>query len=323
MVCTPLFLNAEPQITGKIFSAMVALRMPALISSLVSAWPSMNFSNSVSSNSETASIICSRYSLAFSTRSAGISTTSNSRAQRLVAPDHGLHLHQVDDALELVFRADGNLNRHRTALQPVHDGVDGVVEIRAHAVHLIDEADARNVVLVGLPPHRFRLRLHAGDGVEHRHRAIQHAQGALHFGREIHVAGRIDDVDLHVAPEAGGGGRRDRDAALLLLLHPVHGGGAFMDFADLVRAARVIQDALGGGGLTGIDMGRDADISHPLERYRSCHKLKATSLPRGDPGTHFPFSALSSAQMSRFSLPPVMREGLVGFRHAVHIVPSS
>ena len=74
--------------------------------------------------------------------------------------------------------------------------------------------------------------------------------------------------------EAGGGGGGNRDAALLLLLHPVHGGGAFMDFADLVRTARVIQDALRGCGFTGIDMCGDADISHPLERYSACHKTE-------------------------------------------------
>ena len=122
------------------------------------------------------------------------------RAQRFVAPDHGLHLHQVDDALELIFRAHRNLNRHRARLQPVHDGVHRVVEIGAHAVHLVDEADARNAILVGLPPDGFRLRLHAGHGVENRDRAIEHAQRALHFGREIDVARRVDDVDLHVAP---------------------------------------------------------------------------------------------------------------------------
>ena len=42
-----------------------------------------------------------------------------------------------------------------------------VIEVRAHAVHLVDETNARNAILVGLAPHRFRLRLHAGDGVEH------------------------------------------------------------------------------------------------------------------------------------------------------------
>ena len=75
-----------------------------------------------------------------------------------------------------------------------------------------------------------------------------------------------------VAPLAGRGGRGDGDTALLLLLHPVHGGGAFMDFADLVGPAGVIEDALGRGGLTGIDVRHDADISHFLEWNRACHK---------------------------------------------------
>ncbi len=193
-------------------------------------------------------------------------------AQRLVAPDHRLHLDQVDNAFELIFGADGKLDRHRAALQPIDNRVDRVIEVRAHAVHLVNEADAGNVVLIGLPPYRFRLRLHAGDGVENCYCAIQHAQATLDLGGEIYVAGSIDDVDLGVAPLTRGRGGSNRDAALLLLLHPVHGGGALMNFAELVGAAGVIQNPLSRGGLTGIDMSRDADISHPLERYSAWHK---------------------------------------------------
>src|SRR5450759_2819510 len=219
------------------------------------------------------------------------------RAQGLVAPHNAAHLHQVHDAQEFLFRADRNLNRHRTALQAVDNGLYRVVKIGAHAVHLIDEANARNRILVRLPPNRFRLRLHAGHGVEYRHRAVQHAQAALHLGGEIDVPGRIDNVDLDVAPLAGGRGRCDRDAAFLFLLHPVHDGGALMNFAQLVGLARVVQDPLGRGGVTGIDMRRDADISHPLERGGSSHAV--------------PISSCSPCR-----LPPVVREGLVGLGHA-------
>ena len=77
---------------------------------------------------------------------------------------------------------------------------------------------------------------------------------------EVHVAGRVDDVDAVVAPEAGGRRGGDRDAAFLLLLHPVHDGRAFMDLTYLVGDARVEEDALGGCRLAGINVGHDADV---------------------------------------------------------------
>jgi hypothetical protein len=98
------------------------------------------------------------------------------------------------------------------------------------------------------------------NGVEHGDCAIEHAQRALDFGGEIDVAGSVDDVDANVFPYAGRRGRRDRDAALLLLRHPVHRRGAFMDLPEAVRASCIEQDALRRGGLTGIDVGHDADI---------------------------------------------------------------
>ena len=65
---------------------------------------------------------------------------------------------------------------------------DDGFEVRADAVHLVDEGDARNAVLVGLAPHRLRLRLDAADGAEHADRAVEDAQRALHFDREVDVA---------------------------------------------------------------------------------------------------------------------------------------
>ena len=102
-------------------------------------------------------------------------------------------------------------------------------------------------------------------------REVENPQRTLDLDSKVDVAGRIDNVDLHATPGSGGSGRCDRDAALLLLLHPVHGGGAFMNFADLVRTSRVIKDAFRGGGLSGIDMSGDADVPHPFEWYSAWH----------------------------------------------------
>ena len=182
-------------------------------------------------------------------------------AHRLVLVGDRLHLDEVDHADELVFRADRELNRDRVGFELGDDLVEGALEVRADAVHLVDEADARDAVLVGLAPDGLGLRLDAGDRVEHRDRAVEHAQRALDFGREVDVARRVDDVDAVIAPETGRRGRRDRDAALLLLLHPVHDGGAFVDFADLVRDPGVEQDPLRRRRLTGIDVRHDADVA--------------------------------------------------------------
>ena len=59
-------------------------------------------------------------------------------------------------------------------------------------------------------------------------------------GGEVDVTGGVDDVHPMIAPEAGRGRRRDGNAALLLLDHPVHRRGAVVDLADFVVDAGVI-----------------------------------------------------------------------------------
>ena len=79
------------------------------------------------------------------------------------------------------------------------------------------------------------------------------------------MARRVDDVDPVVVPIAGRRGGGNGDAALLFLLHPVHGGRAIVDLAHLVGAAGVIKDTLGRRRLAGIDMRHDADIAIALQ----------------------------------------------------------
>ena len=157
---------------------------------------------------------------------------------------------------------------------------DDVEEVRAGAVHLVDEGDARDAVLVGLAPDRLGLRLDAADGAEDRDRAVEHAQRALDLDGEVDVAGRVDDLDAVVLPVARGRGGGDRDAALLLLDHPVHGRRALVDLADLVRLARVEQDALGRRRLAGVDVGHDADVARLIEWVLLSHLISYLDLRR-------------------------------------------
>ncbi len=190
-----------------------------------------------------------------------------------VVPDVSLHTNQIDNASEVVLSADRQLHDKRGRAQLGFDGVDGVVEVSAELIHLVDEADTRNAVLVSLTPHGLGLRLHTFLAVEHGNGTIEHAQGALHLGREVHVAWGIDDVDLELlllvmgltVPEASGCSGLDGDAAFLLLSHEVHRRGTVMGLADLVVLAGVVQDTFGGSGLTGIDVSHDADVTDLVE----------------------------------------------------------
>src|SRR6266545_2403511 len=179
----------------------------------------------------------------------------------LTAPGQRAHRDQVDDADEVGLGTDRELQHQRYGGQPGADHVDAAHELRAGPVQLVDEADPRNAVPVGLPPDGLRLRLDTGDTVEHRDRAVEDAQRALHLDREVDVPRGVDDVDRVALPRAGRRGGRDRDAALLLLLHPVHRRGAVVDLADLVADPRVEQDPLGRRGLAGVDVSHDPDVA--------------------------------------------------------------
>src|SRR5438477_251772 len=52
-------------------------------------------------------------------------------AERLVIPDHALHAHQIDEAFELVLRADRQLNRNRLRAQTIDNVLQALEEVRA------------------------------------------------------------------------------------------------------------------------------------------------------------------------------------------------
>ena len=130
--------------------------------------------------------------------------------------------------------------------------------------------------------------LHASDAVENCDRAIQNAQGALHFSREIYVAGCVDDVDalldsfenlvnarlLPLRPSASCRRRSNRDSAFALLLHPVGDGGAFVHLTHPVDHAGVKQNALRERRFAGINMRRDADVPRSLQREFAIRRIR-------------------------------------------------
>src|SRR5690606_38991432 len=79
-----------------------------------------------------------------------------------------------------------------------------------------------------------------------------------------------DDVEAVLLPEAGGGGGLDGDTAFLLLFHEVGGGRPVVYLTDLVDLPGQLEDALGRGGLAGVDVREDAVIAVPCEVSHGC-----------------------------------------------------
>src|SRR2546426_3761302 len=206
------------------------------------------------------------------------------------AEEQGGLLDEVDHALERVLLSHRYLNGHRTGDETFADHFDGVPEVGADAVHLVDEADARNVIAVSLAPDRLRLALHAGHRVEDNDASVQYTEAAFDFNCEVYVAGGINDVDREVFPVRRRGCRGDSNATLSLLRHPVHDGSAGVDLPDLVGDPRVVEDPLGDGRLTGIDMRDDAYVAYPFIGH-ACLRCACclNHLPLPGAGTNYPW----------------------------------
>ncbi len=183
------------------------------------------------------------------------------RAELAAFPDDRLHLDQIDNADEVFFSADRQLQRDRNDVQLLFQRAESVVEVGARTVELVDEDDARNIVAVSKTPVGLGLRLHTGHTFNDKDCAIEHAERTVHFDVEVDVARGVDDVDAVIVPHAGHGCGRDGDAALTLLRHVIGRGVALMDLADLMRHTCVIQDTLGRRGLTRVNVRGNPDIT--------------------------------------------------------------
>ena len=166
IACTPLFLNAEPHSIGTISFAIVRSAQALLdLLDRTGRRPSRYLFISSSLASAALSTIFSRHSFASVDELGRDVAHLVLHALRRLVPVDRLHADQVDHAFELFLGADRNLDRHRVGLEARLHLVVDLEEVRALAVHLVDEREPRHLVLVGLPPHGLRLRLHAADRV--------------------------------------------------------------------------------------------------------------------------------------------------------------
>ena len=114
----------------------------------------------------------------------------------------GVHVEEIDDALQLVLVPDRDLHRDAAVRELAAELLERREEVRALAVEHGHEDDAAEAERVGALPEPRRLHLDAVDAVDREERALDDAQRCERVGLEARVAGRVDEVDLPVLPLA-------------------------------------------------------------------------------------------------------------------------
>ncbi len=143
--------------------------------------------------------------------------------------------------------------------EQIVDFVEDFLGAGVGAVDFVDDENGRELGFERLAQHVTRLRERAFAGIDQEHHAIDHFESAFDFSAEVAVAGRVDDVDLHVVIEDGGVFGEDGDAALALEFVGVH------DALDhgFVRAegAALAEHGVDQRGLAVVDVRDDGDIA--------------------------------------------------------------
>ena len=158
-----------------------------------------------------------------------------------------------------------------------------LVGLRARQVDLVDDRDDLEVVLDRQVGVGERLRLDALRGVDQQQRALAGGERPRHLVAEVHVAGRVDQVEdvalagLRRVVQTDGMGL-DGDAALTLEIHGVEDLGFHL--AGLERAGE-LQKAICQGRLAVVDVGDDREIPNETLIHQDSGKgnYTAPSMP--------------------------------------------
>src|SRR3989344_1998501 len=183
-----------------------------------------------------------------------------------------LHLHKIDDALELVFMTVRDLKLYRVGRKPAQNGLERSFERSSQPVQLVYETNSGHLVVVGIPPVGLGLRFDSGNAIKDDDCSVKYAQRALYFNGKVDVARSIDYIEFYffgilvfgigrppVSRSRGGG---NGNTALPFLFHPVHDGVAFVNFAYFVGNSGIKKYPLRRRGLSGIDMSDNSEVSN-------------------------------------------------------------
>ena len=177
---------------------------------------------------------------------------------------------EIVGALEILAGAGRPAHRRHVEREGRGDLVEQLDRVLALAIHLVDEGHDRHVAQAADLEQLARARLDTLGGVDHHDGRVDRRQGAVGVLAEVLVARRVKQVEDRAAIFEMHHRGRDRDAALLLDLHPVRaraaGFATRLDRTRDVDGAAEQQQLLGQRGLAGVRMGDDRERAPEASR---------------------------------------------------------
>ena len=170
----------------------------------------------------------------------------------------------LEDVLDPLARLAGDAqDRVGRLAEQVGDLLGDALGLGARQVDLVQARDELEAGVDGEVGVRERLGLDALARVDDEQRALARGEAAAHLVGEVHVAGRVDEVQLvglAVARRVVDAHRLglDRDAALALEVHRVEHLGAHRPGVDGLRH---LEDAVGQRRLPVVDVGDDREVA--------------------------------------------------------------
>jgi len=134
--------------------------------------------------------------------------------------------------------------------------------VGSNRIHFVDEGYPRYPILVGLSPYGFGLGFNPSLAAENDYRTVEDSEAPLDLGRKVHMAGGIDNINVHALPVTTGSGGGYRNTPFPFIRKVVHDALAIMSFSNLVGSAGKIKDTFGSGCFAGIDMGDYPYVPH-------------------------------------------------------------
>ena len=171
--------------------------------------------------------------------------------------------HALDDPLEQLADPLALLRRdheHVSGVETDHvlDLAGDALRIGGGQVDLVHHGHDLEVVLDREVGVRERLRLDSLRRIDHEHGPFARLERPRDLVGEVHVARRIDEVQLMALPGDAHGLGLDRDPALALEIHRIEQLLAHVAVGDRVRE---LKNPIGQGRLPVVDVGDDGEVS--------------------------------------------------------------